>query len=186
MKYEINICSCGRIHALDAKKVSKAIDKNKNFIFICAGCGTAVKIGADIYPDLFDPKATAYDRYCYDFSKDKDTEINPDFFKATKSEKEVDTVLYSQGYRVPMKTGQYATDYFNGIFSDRWYPDFWKIQRKDITVKEIMDFIDEYNRDRSTVNMRRFINETPDDVLDELSNYVIDGLDFTGTKYERK
>ena len=31
-----------------------------------------------------------------------------------------------------------------------------------------------------------FINETPDDVLDELSNYVIDELDFTGTKYERK
>ena len=34
--------------------------------------------------------------------------------------------------------------------------------------------------------LRLFINETPNDVLDELSNYVIDGLDFTGTKYERK
>lgn len=47
-------------------------------------------------------------------------------------------------------------------------------------------FNDEYNRDRSTVNMRRFINETPDDVLKELANYAIDGLDFAGTKYERK
>ena len=35
-------------------------------------------------------------------------------------------------------------------------------------------FNDEYNRDRSTVNMRRFINETPDDVLKELANYAID------------
>ena len=85
-----------------------------------------------------------------------------------------------------MKTGQYATDYFNGRFSDRWYPDFYKIQRTDITVKEIMDFIDEYNHNRTTVNMDRFINETPDDRLAELSTYSIDGLDWKGTKFEKE
>lgn len=85
-----------------------------------------------------------------------------------------------------MKTGQYATDYFNGRFSDRWYPDFYKIQRKDITVKEIMEFIDEYNKNRTTVNMNRFINETSDDILDELSKYMIDGLDWKGTKFEKE
>lgn len=85
-----------------------------------------------------------------------------------------------------MKTGQYATDFFNGRFSDRWYPDFYKIQRKDITVKEIMDFIDEYIHDRTTVNMDRFINETPDDILEELSGYWIEGLNWSGTKYENK
>ena len=85
-----------------------------------------------------------------------------------------------------MKTGQYATDYFNGRFSDRWYTDFYKIQRTDITVKEIMDFIDEYNYNRTTVNMDRFINETPDDILAELSTYFIDGLDWKGTKFEKE
>ena len=49
-----------------------------------------------------------------------------------------------------------------------------------------MDFIDEYIHDRTTVNMNRFINETPDDVLDELSNYLIDGLDWKGTKFEKE
>lgn len=83
-----------------------------------------------------------------------------------------------------MMTGQYATDYFNGRFSDRWYPDFYKIQRKDITVKEIMKFIDEYKHDRTTVNMDWFIKQTPEDMLFEISCYMIDGFDWSGTKFE--
>ena len=49
-----------------------------------------------------------------------------------------------------------------------------------------MDFIDKYNHDRTTVNMDRFINETPDDILAELSTYYIDGLDWKGTKFEKE
>lgn len=114
------------------------------------------------------------------------TLINTDTFKGNEKEKAVEEILYSHGIKVPMKTGNYATDYFNGRFSDRWYPDFYKIQRTDITIKEIMDFIDKYNHDRTTVNMDRFINEIPDDILGELSNYYIDGLDWKGTKFEKE
>ena len=85
-----------------------------------------------------------------------------------------------------MMTGMYATDYNNGRFSDRWYPDFYKIQRSDITVKEIMDFIDKYTNDRTTVNMNRFISETPEDMLEEISHYMIDGFNWKGTKWENE
>ena len=40
------------------------------------------------------------------------------------------------------------------------------------------------NKNGLCYKFKQFKFETPDDVLDELSNYVIDGLDFTGTKYE--
>ena len=36
-----------------------------------------------------------------------------------------------------------------------------------------------------TVNMNKFIEETPDEILDAVSRLWIDGLDWTGTKYEK-
>ena len=174
-KYDIRICKCGRIHAITDEKIEKTLEDDKNFLLICAACGNATLIGANIVHDP-DLSKDCYEMYAGDFSSYEDKVINTDTFKGNEKEKAVGEILYSHGIKVPMKTGQYATDYFNGRFFDRWYPDFYKIQRKDITVKEIMDFIDEYAHDRTTVNMNRFINETPDDVLDELSNYLIDGL----------
>ena len=184
-KYDIRICKCGRIHAVSNKKIEKALENNKNFLLICAACGNAVLIGANVTPDWVDPSRDCYEMYAGSFSPYKDKTINEDTFKGNEKEKAVEEILYSHGFKVPMKTGQYATDYFNGRFSDRWYPDFYKIQRNDITAKEIMDFIDEYTHDRTTVSMNRFINETPDDVLEELSNYYIKGLDWKGTKFEK-
>lgn len=185
-KYDIRICKCGRIHAIPNEKIEKALEADKNFLLICAACGNATLIGADISPDLVDPSKDCYEMYSGDFSLYEDKVINTDAFKGNEKEKAIEEIFYSHGIKVPMKTGQYATDYFNGIFSDRWYPDFYKIQRTDITVNEIMDFIDEYIHDRTTVNMNRFINETPDDILDELSNYLIDGLNWKGTKFEKE
>lgn len=95
-------------------------------------------------------------------------------------------VYYDKGYKVMMNSGMYATDYENGRFSDRWYPEFYKIQRSDVTVDEIMEFIEKYHKDRSTVNMNQLISSIPEDVLEELSNYWIEGLDWTGTKYQKE
>ena len=186
MKYDLSICSCGRIHMIPEYKIDEAISKTKELLVICGGCGRAVKYGADVVPDLDNSDEDCYEMYSVDFSSYEDKVINTDTFKGNEKEKAVEEILYSHGIKVPMKTGQYATDYFNGRFSDRWYPDFYKIQRTDITVKEIMDFIDKYNHDRTTVNMDRFINETPDDILAELSTYYIDGLDWKGTKFEKE
>lgn len=184
-KYDIRICKCGRIHAIPDEKIKKALETDENFLLICAGCGNATLIGANISTDCNDPSKECYEMYSGDFSSYKDKVINIDTFKRNEKEKAVEEILYSHGFKVPMKTGQYSTDFINGRFSDRWYPDFYKIQREDITVKEIMDFIDEYTHDRTTVNMDRFINETPDDILEELSSYWIEGLNWSGTKYDK-
>lgn len=185
-EYDIRICKCGRIHAIPNEKIEKALDADKNFLLVCAACGNGTLIGANIRPDWNDPSRDCYEMYSGDFSPYKDKTINVNTFNGNEKEKAIGEILYSHGIKVPMETGEYATDYFNGEFSSRWYPDFYKIQRSDITVKEIMDFIDEYAHDRTTVNMGRFINETPDDVLEELSNYLIDGLNWKGTKFEKE
>lgn len=183
-KYDMQICNCGRIHMVDNGKLDKALENNKDLLLVCAGCGNATLIGADITPYQSDSGGNCYMMYSHDFSSCEDKSISDVCFKSTEDSKGIEEILYSHGIKVPMMTGQYATDYCNGIFSDRWYPDFYKIQRKDITVGEIMEFIDKYNHDRVTVNMRRFINETPDDLLDEISQYWIDGFDWKGTKWE--
>ena len=49
-----------------------------------------------------------------------------------------------------------------------------------------MDFINEYTHDRTTVNMDRFIRETPEDMLEEISHHSIEGFNGKGTKWETK
>lgn len=185
-KYDMRICNCGRIHMIDEDKLEKALENNKNLLLICGGCGTATLIGADIEPDLDEPDKDCYMMYSCEFSSYENKSITTTDFESTEHHKGIEEIVYSHGIKVPMMTGMYATDYNNGRFSDRWYPDFYKIQRSDVTVKEVMDFIDEYTNDRTTVNMRRFINETHEDMLEEISQYTIDGFNWKGTKWENE
>lgn len=180
----MHICKCGRIHMVDNNKLEKALEQNKNILLVCGGCGKRSCIGADVGPDYYNPNETAYTMYSYDFYSDENKYITEKDFHESSHQKGISEIFFSAGIKVPMMTGMYATDYCNGMFSDRWYPDFYKIQRPDITVDEIMDFINKYTKDRTTVNMKRFINETPDDMLDEISHYMIDGFNWKGTKWE--
>lgn len=187
-KYEMRICKCGRIHMLDAKLVDSTCYSNEknnmDIALICGGCGSVVIIGADYGIDMYiEPEegsepVMAYS--CYSYSLDKDTvELNPEAFaKPTK-------IIYDKGYKVPMKSGDYADYYYNGNFTYTGYPDFWKIQRTDITVDEIMEFIDTWNKERTQVNMDCLISALPDDVLEDLSKYWIDAFNWKGTKYEK-
>ena len=52
IKYDIRICKCGRIHAIPNERIEKALDADKNFLLICAACGNATLIGANISPDM--------------------------------------------------------------------------------------------------------------------------------------
>lgn len=185
-KYDMRICKCGRIHMIDNDKLNKALENNKDILLICGHCGNATIIGADIEPDYIDPSKNCYMMYSMDFSVNGDTSITPDIFIESKEHKAVQEIVYSHGIKVPMMTGEYATMYNCGKFADAWYPDFYHIRRPDITVEEIMDFIDKYNEDRHTVNMERFIFETPDDMLKIISHYLVNGLNWKGTKYENK
>lgn len=183
-KYDMRICKCGRIHMIERERIEKSITDNKDLLLVCGGCGTATLIGADIEPNWSDPEKDCYTMYSNNFSKDRFI-TNSDFCDA-EDHKAISEIFYSQGIRVPMMTGQYATDYYDGKFSDRWYPDFYKIQRKGITVDEIMLFINEYTQNRTTVNMTTFIRNTPDEMLKEISQYYIKGFNWRGTKYENK
>ena len=183
-KYDMRICKCGRIHMVDEDKLEKALENNKNLLLVCGGCGDATLIGADITPNWNDPNKDCYIMYSSEFSSYEDRSIVASDFESTEHHKGIEEIIYSHGRKVPMMTGMYATDYTNGIFSDILYPDFYKIQRSDITVKEIMDFINEYTHDRTTVNMDRFIRETPEDMLEEISHHSIEGFNWKGTKWE--
>lgn len=185
-KYDMRICKCGRIHMVPNERIEKALEDNKNLLLVCAGCGAATLIGAYIQPDWNEPDKDCYMLYAIDFSSYQDMGIHASDFDKTESSKGIEEIYYSHGLKVPMMTGQYATDYYNGRFSDRWYPDFYKIQRKDVTVEEIMQFIDEYKRDRTTVNMNWFIQQTPEDMLKEISCYMINGFNWKGTKWENE
>lgn len=189
-KYDMRICKCGRIHMIPNEKIENALENNKNLLLICAGCGAATLIGGDlgldIEPDWFEPDKKCYMMYSREFSSYKSKSILATDFEKTDESKGIEEIVYSHGIKVPMMTGQYATDYFNGIFSDRWYPDFYKIERRDITVEEIMKFIDDYRHDRTTVNMDWFMCQTPEDMLKEISCYMIEGFNWKGTKWESK
>lgn len=62
-KYDIRICKCGRIHAIPNERIEKALDADKNFLLICAACGNATLIGADISPDWDDPSKDSCNIY---------------------------------------------------------------------------------------------------------------------------
>lgn len=177
-KYDINVCKCGVIHAIPNEKIEKALKKQKPLLTICGNCGVASLRGGDEDVD-FDGNP-CYMMYRRDFTYNDSESINKDNID------QYSEVYYDKGYKVMMNSGMYATDYENGRFSDRWYPEFYKIQRPDVTVDEIMEFIEKYHKDRSTVNMNQLISSIPEDVLEELSNYWIEGLDWTGTKYQKE
>ena len=184
-KYDMRICKCGKIHMIPEKKIDDALENNKNLLFICASCGEALLIGGDVEIDWDDPSKDCYMMYSGCWSGYEDTSLTKRDFETAENHKGINEIFYSHGIRVPMMTGQNATDYMSGVgFSDRWYPDFWKIQRVGITVPEIMKFIEEYKRDRTTVNMSAFINSVPEDMLEEISHYHIEGLNWKGTKWE--
>ena len=176
MKYHVNVCNCGRIHMVEVAKLNKAYDDEKELLMICGGCGNGFVFGADIVEDGDD---TVYDTYTKNI---KNTTVDVNKYSE---------VLLDDGLRVPMMTGEYATafDTYSGRFSDMVYPDLYNLERKDITVTEVMDFLGKWKKDRSTVNMNSFIlenNSKNEDKLKELASWGISGLDWKGTEYEVK
>lgn len=187
-KFDVRFCSCGRIHFIPFDEVCAAVEQDKELWLICGGCGTTTQIGADIERDYNDPEQVSYNMYSGTYSEDKTFEITPDIFTGGKDHKSIYKIIRSAGYRPLMKTGMRACSFchFGDFFEDIWYPDFYKIERKDVTVEEILEFIEKYRKDRVTVNMGTLLRELTEEELKCLSGYVIKGLDWTGTKYERK
>lgn len=176
------ICRCGRIHTVSHDVIEAALNRRKEILFICARCGNAAIIGGDESTDP-DTGDITYIMHTNDFRGEV---ITPEVFISNEKYKGLYQILYKRGYGVPMQTGMYATDYFNGVFSDHWYPYFDKIMRYGVNGDDVINFVSTYNRQRTTVDMGRFIRETPEEVLEQLSRKSIPGLNWRGTAYESK
>ena len=176
MKYSLNVCNCGRIHMIESEKLDKAYEDGKELLMICGGCGTGFVFGAEV---LEEDEEEVYETYTKNI-KNTTVEVN-----------KYSEVLLDDGLRVPMMTGEYATafDNYSGRFSDMVYPDLYNIERKDITATEARDFLGKWKKDRTTVNMNRFIlenNSKNEDKLKELASWGISALEWRGTDYEEK
>lgn len=183
MKYEIRVCNCGRIHAFPHEKIENAIYNNKELLLICSGCGASTVIGADYRPDgAYGSNEPCYDMYS--FTLDKTCSIKSDF--KTPDGHEISEILFDEGIKVPMMSGEYAGLYTPGAgFSDIWFPDLYKIEAPGTTMKDVAEFIAKYRKDRKTVNMNRLINENNNpEILKAISSRLIEGLDWTDTEYE--
>ena len=192
-KYNIEICGCGRIHAIPENVVKETVlsgeGNNKDIALVCGGCGKVKIIGADYVPNCYkddEEPQYIYDCYSYDVNFDNFTPLTTDLTKADLFKKETE-LFYDKGYEVPMMTGEYANGYFTygGGFEDMTYPDFYVLDRVHITIPEVRKWLEEYRKNRKTVNMERFLEETPDDVLESISCYYFEQFDWKGTPFEK-
>lgn len=175
----VNVCSCGRIHLIPNNKITAAIETNRDLVIICAGCGAAILTGADPEPDWEGTGEACYTLYTKGYSVGGTSSITTNRFTSSYC-KSISEIFYSQGVKVPMKTGMYAR-YFNSCagFLDTYRPDFSDIKRSDITTEELLAFIHKYEEDSSTVDMERLIIENSKDVIDTLRSHGITGLDWS-------
>ena len=185
------ICKCGRIHFINENEITAAIKNNKDLLVICGGCGMATRIGADIqtvFAGTKYPNETIYNMYSIRIGEWNNFELTAESFVTNDKQKGIYKVLYSNGKQVMMETGYYAKSYEdnNGRFEDIWYPDFYKIEREDITLEEVFRFIDDFKTDRRTVNMEMLLHDLTDEEAEILSHCVIPSLNWKGTKWENK
>ena len=178
----VRICSCGRIHFYDEKHVDDAITANKEVLFICGGCGRATRIGADDWTGYYNDNEPCYAMYQQDV--EKEAVWTADAFNPAENKKAFAEILYSPGKKVMMKTGYYAKAYSNGYFEDIWYPDFWKLEKPNLTIPEVMEFINENRTKRKQVNMNSLLRElTEEEAKCLYRSCYIEGLDWSETKY---
>ncbi len=193
-KYEIRFCSCGTIHFIPTEKIDNALKNDKDLLWICGRCGAAVRIGADREPNWIDDSPDApeeiFNMYSYDLNPNmhkQSISITPESFKNTKENKGLSEIFYSAGIQVPMMSGNAARMHnrHGEYFLDIWWPDWYKIERSDITKEEIMEFISKYKEDCKTVNMTRFIRETPKEYIELLAQSWCKEFNWDGTEYEK-
>lgn len=168
-RYEVVFCPCGTIHFLPWDEITHAVDEGKELVYICSKCGAASKFGGTDYWDgkaLYRtdlPSGTVIDKS--DFEDIRSTGHSP-FTK----------IIYSEGYRVLMMTGNYANFFSGGIFYDTDNPlSMYQLQSLK-TYDKIIEYYKNWQKKSTQVNMNWLINHIKDDELEYLKGYVIEGL----------
>lgn len=183
---EIRICKCGHIHIFDETKIDNALQQDKEFILICADCGTAYRIGADREDGewMGEPGKTFFNMYTTDLHGT--TSITAENFNDAENHKPYSEILYNKGIDVPMMSGMNATNWDGRHFDDTWYPDFLQeLYDARTTIDDIRKKHEQWQKDRITVNINWMIRGLNNDTAIVLAQAGIPGLDFTGTKYEK-
>ena len=182
MKYDIRVCSCGRIHVIPYEKIDTAITEQKEFLLVCGSCGVVTAVGADYYQEgAYGFEEPSYDIYSYDISKP--FSITSDM--TTPNGRNIAEIFFNRGIGVPMMTGEYAT-YYNPClgFFDTLYCSSRDLNRDDIAADEIHDILNKFNHDRTTVDMNRLILENREnpEILEAISTRHIEGLDWSNAE----
>lgn len=148
-KFYINICECGRIHFLDNQKIIDICTDDNSIVHVCGNCGFTTMTWFE-----------DYDSNCKSWCSRsiKDEILDTEKYK-------IKEIVTTQGEKVPMKTGDFATHFINSKFID------W-------------DTKDESEINQKTVHTQYLINRIRDkDKLRELS-YLATNIDWTGTDFE--
>lgn len=187
MDCQVRICKCGRIHFIERSVVTEAVEADKELLVICGGCGAADIIGAD---KVAENGNNIYMMYSFDFTEgEQKREIDVSSFETVEGKtKGLYKIIFDPGIKVMMMTGFYATHYDNAGFTDLSWPilSFLNKNPSAFTPEEACEEIKNHRRDMVTVNMKSLLSKLTEDEAECLSHYIINGLDWTETKYERR
>lgn len=109
-KYNIRVCSCGRVHPVLWSDLEETFDNEEELILICRNCGSANRFGADSFTDKEGRKNFSM----YTIELPRDDSISIKSFDQEVSNKKLSQILLSPGVKIPMMTGNYA-NYFSEI-----------------------------------------------------------------------
>ena len=149
-KYYIKICECGRIHFFDNETITDICNNDNSVVCICNNCGNTQMIWFD---DCMDGKA-----WCSRTIKNEN--INTDVYS-------VKEILTSQGFKVPMISGGFATSYIGNTFIDWDTKSCTKNERETVDVKCLINMIKDTNK------------------LNELSDLMLN-ISWKGIEFENK
>lgn len=180
-KFDMHVCRCGRLHFVKNEDINLALNANKELLLVCGRCGEATAIGANrTYEDE--------NKECfmmYSHSAQESFVIDAESFLNTKAKKGYSKVIYDMGVPVPMMTGYNANSHCGDFFYDTTAPEWWKIQRRGITVEEIQKFISDFQKASMTVNMPLLLRNLTEEQAECASCYAISAFDWSGTPYQK-
>lgn len=165
MKKDINVevCKCGTIHVVQSEKFINAINSDRNYLQVCRNCGATTVHGKE-YIGLNENGNRVYTLYATELPDDR-CGITIEDFDFSNGKKPFSEIYFSHGYKVPMMSGGYANEFKNSSFYENY----------STTTRS--------HEQAQTVDMDRFIKETPDEILDAVSRLWIFGINWKDTKY---
>lgn len=188
-KVEMRICKCGRLHFYSNELLQDLLEEEKELVLICSRCGNVIHIGANKEPAVWHDENAKEDDYIfnmYSYSQEKET-IDAANFNVEKMTEEgchtIGKIIIDEGIGVTMDTGYSADTYTSEGFYDS-SSQFDRIKGYE-TLEELEKDLDDYDEKRKKVRMHILLRHLTNEQAEVLSDYLIKGLDWSGTKWEK-